>query len=102
MNDLHSSMVRLEIAVNGDLNTIELIFTFQYGQIRNFDNWRYTTNKVLFTFQYGQIRNQQGICRHHPRTKHLHSSMVRLEIELKSKGKTLYTIFTFQYGQIRN
>ena len=50
-------MVRLEITIYNHL-TIQLSgFTFQYGQIRNFEYIDHLALVVEFTFQYGQIRN---------------------------------------------
>ena len=55
---LHSSMVRLETAWWSEFANIIMVFTFQYGQIRNSRSPNSTPEKITaFTFQYGQIRN---------------------------------------------
>ena len=73
-------MVRLETQYVWDNNGVRELFTFQYGQIRNFSlrklfillgyiyipvwldqkpvgDFTGSTGTTLFTFQYGQIRN---------------------------------------------
>ena len=99
-------------------------FTFQYGQIRNILFNQFVTSFFVFTFQYGQIRNDYEIKYKYKDSKiyipvwldqkskrriggdlqhyYLHSSMVRLEINLTIKNTYSNKRFTFQYGQIRN
>ena len=56
--DLHSSMVRLEIRKTIQLLDVQTKFTFQYGQIRNPTVSSSLFLYKTFTFQYGQIRNE--------------------------------------------
>ena len=76
---LHSSMDRLEtkLIVLG-IGTLNL-FTFQYGQIRNYDIIDNEADLFSFTFQYGQIRNKKREQKEYLPFQNLHSSMDRLE-----------------------
>ena len=80
LDDLHSSMVRLEIYSSLFRFFVINIFTFQYGQIRN-----------------SLPRNSITVL-----SLHLHSSMVRLEMPYNFNISNPFLLFTFQYGQIRN
>ena len=101
-SDLHSSMVRLEIIFIRINNTVEIKFTFQYGQIRNVHVLLDYVKVKKFTFQYGQIRNFAV----------MFLSLVFIFIyipvwldqkyDLKELLKINVRRFTFQYGQIRN
>ena len=122
--NLHSSMVRLEIESLRNPSPVTVKFTFQYGQIRNeiYLQLQRVPNKIyipVWLDQKSYLHLQQRI--HH---RHLHSSMVRLEmpnlsaicrrasdlhssmVRLEMKNITRDTFlphqFTFQYGQIRN
>ena len=117
-------MVRLEMLLIPRLLLYCLVFTFQYGQIRNGVGTVSGGGGGRFTFQYGQIRNfikrfdtdeelkiyipvwlDQKFTTGLPNQQlgeNLHSSMVRLEISTLSIICIFSTIFTFQYGQIRN
>ena len=104
---------------------IIMVFTFQYGQIRNLQikaivkvllvylhssmvrletSQRYlvVTHQKLFTFQYGQIRNSIDIQKEKGQKK------IYIPVWLDQKQRLIKTIeyykkgFTFQYGQIRN
>ena len=117
-------MVRLEIILLYTLLLVFLLFTFQYGQIRNLLQVNLLGRLIVFTFQYGQIRNPPAISLFIPVFAiyipvwldqkcvifcvcigccyYLHSSMVRLEIRIDVARPRLKIKFTFQYGQIRN
>ena len=49
MRDLHSSMDRLETKNKDNINSFDDLFTFQYGQIRN---WQYIKYYRQFNFIY--------------------------------------------------
>ena len=57
---------------------------------------------IVFTFQYGQIRNQIAGHENMMNNINLHSSMVRLETIYSRLYRYSKKKFTFQYGQIRN
>ena len=112
---LHSSMVRLEIKTRPSAPCHTRSFTFQYGQIRNFN--------IVFTYFYIHeiyipVWLDQKSCSYLHSSmvrleihllfevllsfRHLHSSMVRLEIFPFFTPLYSRVAFTFQYGQIRN
>ena len=100
--NLHSSMVRLEIDKRlTDFQRI-LLFTFQYGQIRNkpIDNYEIWFTRIYIPVWLDQkfyILKHFYLC-----LKDLHSSMVRLEMPSLVIPNIFLSAFTFQYGQIRN
>ena len=101
-SNLHSSMVRLEIYRAKEFCILMIVFTFQYGQIRNYSQDRIAGLlkriyiPVWLDQKYIRFTNAKTF------TSYLHSSMVRLEMP----SKNIFTVqdepFTFQYGQIRN
>ena len=101
-NNLHSSMVRLEINNRENLDFNRRKFTFQYGQIRNY--LIFVLSEPIVHIYIPVWLDQKLVSLQHLVKLHcyLHSSMVRLEIYPLKSLQTLSLKFTFQYGQIRN
>ena len=101
-SNLHSSMVRLETIHDTKLQFMTMLFTFQYGQIRNRNEKGYLSlNKNIYIPVWLDQKRWSNVHRC-IKIKHLHSSMVRLETPGCCSSSMLSCIFTFQYGQIRN
>ena len=95
-------MVRLEIIIVFLYFHLLSLFTFQYGQIRNY----FISLKVSSVeYIYIPVWLDQKFSNFHKvnfSLANLHSSMVRLEIHPDNELLNVLESFTFQYGQIRN
>ena len=102
MSNLHSSMVRLETFIANKKENYSILFTFQYGQIRNSSDFLTDTGFVDIYIPVWLDQKQIDDTFVKRGKVNLHSSMVRLEtIKQDTIPPESYT-FTFQYGQIRN
>ena len=99
---LHSSMDRLETLPALSSQSIYILFTFQYGQIRNCFFYCQQYHMIVIYIPVWIDQKLQISLYIKIRYIHLHSSMDRLETFVYCIFIQLSCEFTFQYGQIRN